>query len=336
LRGQGPSRSSLILAKYGVLLGVPILGLAAVALVRFVADRIPRATATAQEHNEILVAHFGGRPDRDVAQEIVAILNGVGGLTTRMIDVDDDRLLDARVAVDADLAQPRRSVTARSAALHVLVAPVERHDVVQLRFIPNQSAGGIWGPLGQLEYRLTLPVSRAAASAEFVRALAIASRLPRTTAEADTLADSLIGTVARLDSLRSSEGRDPTAEYAYALAAARLADLTLDVGFLDSAVAALRRAIDVSDRKATASTFGLLYHNLGTILMALGERARDVTVIHQALAAYDSALAVRTRDAAPFDWAATQQNVGRALWRWRSDRRKAGSPIVPWRFWPRR
>ena len=54
-------------------------------------------------------------------------------------------------------------------------------------------------------------------------------------------------------------------------------------------------------------------NNLGTALWRLGERESDTARLEQAVAAYTAALAERTRDRVPLDWAMTQNNLGTAL-----------------------
>ena len=55
-------------------------------------------------------------------------------------------------------------------------------------------------------------------------------------------------------------------------------------------------------------------NNLGTALWRLGERESGTTRLEQVVAAYTAALAERTRERVPLDWAMTQNNLGNALW----------------------
>ncbi len=54
-------------------------------------------------------------------------------------------------------------------------------------------------------------------------------------------------------------------------------------------------------------------NNLGTALVALGERESGTARLEQAVAAYDEALKERTRERVPLQWATTQNNRGNAL-----------------------
>ena len=56
-------------------------------------------------------------------------------------------------------------------------------------------------------------------------------------------------------------------------------------------------------------------NNLGIALLRLGERESGTAHLEEAVAAYNAALAERTRDRVPLDWAITQMNLGGALWR---------------------
>ena len=58
----------------------------------------------------------------------------------------------------------------------------------------------------------------------------------------------------------------------------------------------------------------------GSVLLAnlhlrLGERQSGTERLEQAVAAFREALTERTRERVPLDWAATQNNLGVALWR---------------------
>ncbi len=48
--------------------------------------------------------------------------------------------------------------------------------------------------------------------------------------------------------------------------------------------------------------------------LALGERESGTARLEEAVAAYRAALEERTRERVPLDWAATQNNLGNALW----------------------
>jgi tetratricopeptide (TPR) repeat protein len=54
-------------------------------------------------------------------------------------------------------------------------------------------------------------------------------------------------------------------------------------------------------------------NNLGTALLGLGQRESGTARLEEAVAAYRAALAERTRDRVPLQWAATQTNLGNAL-----------------------
>ena len=54
-------------------------------------------------------------------------------------------------------------------------------------------------------------------------------------------------------------------------------------------------------------------NNLGAALRALGERESGTTRLEEAVAVYRAALAERTRDRAPLDWAMSTGNQGVAL-----------------------
>jgi tetratricopeptide (TPR) repeat protein len=54
-------------------------------------------------------------------------------------------------------------------------------------------------------------------------------------------------------------------------------------------------------------------NNLGGALQILSAREQDTVRLHNAITAYGAALQVRTRKAAPLDWAITQNNLGAVL-----------------------
>ena len=54
-------------------------------------------------------------------------------------------------------------------------------------------------------------------------------------------------------------------------------------------------------------------NNLGNALRTLGERESGTARLEEAVTAYRAALAERTRDRAPLQWAMTQNNLGSAL-----------------------
>ena len=64
---------------------------------------------------------------------------------------------------------------------------------------------------------------------------------------------------------------------------------------------------------ATPDEIGSGQNNLGNALWRLGERESSTARLEQAVAAYTAALAERTRDRVPLDWAMTQNNLGTAL-----------------------
>ena len=69
-------------------------------------------------------------------------------------------------------------------------------------------------------------------------------------------------------------------------------------------------------RAASSSPFTrILYcdETLGNVLLGQGKRLRDAHLLEQAADAYRTALVERTSDRVPIDWAATQNNLGKAL-----------------------
>ena len=54
-------------------------------------------------------------------------------------------------------------------------------------------------------------------------------------------------------------------------------------------------------------------NNLGSALQALGEREGSLELLNEAIAAFRTALEVRTRADVPIQWARTQNNLGNAL-----------------------
>ena len=67
--------------------------------------------------------------------------------------------------------------------------------------------------------------------------------------------------------------------------------------------------VDPAERERRAS----LHMALGTALATLGERESGTERLEQAVAAYNAALEVRTRERVPLDWATTQNNLGNVL-----------------------
>jgi tetratricopeptide (TPR) repeat protein len=63
----------------------------------------------------------------------------------------------------------------------------------------------------------------------------------------------------------------------------------------------------------TATQLGELEYALGLALFVIGEQGGDRNALADAAKAFHAALAIRTRDRVPLDWAATQENLGNAL-----------------------
>ena len=74
---------------------------------------------------------------------------------------------------------------------------------------------------------------------------------------------------------------------------------------------ALRRKL--LDAASSHDERGIARDNLGTALATLGERESETARLEEGVAAFRAALAERTRDRVPLDWATTQNNLGNAL-----------------------
>ena len=59
--------------------------------------------------------------------------------------------------------------------------------------------------------------------------------------------------------------------------------------------------------------WAMLQNNLGNVLSRLGHETGDISILHEAQAAYLAALRERTQERAPRDWAATTYNLGGLL-----------------------
>ncbi|PSR17315.1 hypothetical protein C8255_13325 [filamentous cyanobacterium CCP3] len=89
---------------------------------------------------------------------------------------------------------------------------------------------------------------------------------------------------------------------------------------LERAIAAYQAALQVRTRDGFPQDWAMTQNNLGTAYLnrIRGERAENLenafvqTSLEKAIAAYEAALQVRTRDAFPQQWAATQNNLGTA------------------------
>jgi hypothetical protein len=66
------------------------------------------------------------------------------------------------------------------------------------------------------------------------------------------------------------------------------------------------------DAGARAAAMGTIQNNLGVALRALGEREGTTAKLEEAVVAYREALKEWTRGRGPFQWAATQNNLGNA------------------------
>ena len=55
------------------------------------------------------------------------------------------------------------------------------------------------------------------------------------------------------------------------------------------------------------------FNNMGTVLRMLGEYRKGPRTLEQSVAAFQNALAERTRERVPQEWAMTQNNLGAAL-----------------------
>lgn len=103
----------------------------------------------------------------------------------------------------------------------------------------------------------------------------------------------------RFDALR--------AEFVLWYARGRDRGLQLD---LEVAIALARIA---HSHAADADKRGISLHNLGSALQILGSREAGTVRLEEAVGAYRAALAERTRDRVPLDWAMTQNNLANAL-----------------------
>ncbi len=86
---------------------------------------------------------------------------------------------------------------------------------------------------------------------------------------------------------------------------------------LEDAVAAYRSALEVWTKADMPQDWAVIQDNLGMALQELGKRSSDKEegdkLLEDAVAAYRSALEVRTKPDLPQNWAKTQNNLGTAL-----------------------
>ena len=78
-------------------------------------------------------------------------------------------------------------------------------------------------------------------------------------------------------------------------------------------VEAYREALKEYTRERVPLDWAATQNNLGTALLALGERESGTATLKQAVEAYGEALKEYTRERVPLDWAMTQNNLGNAL-----------------------
>ena len=104
------------------------------------------------------------------------------------------------------------------------------------------------------------------------------------------------------------------------IALARLGHLQHTTAHLTEATAALRAALGEEPRDRAPLAWAAIQHNLGDALSMLGERSADtsrfteaIAYFTQAVAAYQTAMAERTWERAPLEWATTTGNQGVAL-----------------------
>jgi tetratricopeptide (TPR) repeat protein len=95
-----------------------------------------------------------------------------------------------------------------------------------------------------------------------------------------------------------------------------------DIATLRQAVECYRSALKVETRDRSPLKWAAIQNELGTALamsaiLAKGNKSLDAeaaTYLDQAIAAFREALTERRRDIEPLDWAATEHNLGNALW----------------------
>jgi tetratricopeptide (TPR) repeat protein len=76
---------------------------------------------------------------------------------------------------------------------------------------------------------------------------------------------------------------------------------------------AYRAALQEMTRERVPLQWAMTQMNLGSALMALGERESGTVRLEEAVAAYRTALQENTRERVPLEWATTQMNLGNAL-----------------------
>ncbi len=99
---------------------------------------------------------------------------------------------------------------------------------------------------------------------------------------------------------------------AFAKASHRMGTLKGNVSYQLEAAASFRQAIKLSDGK-NKFQWGRLKHNLGVVMLASGRIQRRPSWLKESLAAFNDAIAVRTRDRNLDEWAATETGIGMAL-----------------------
>ncbi len=82
---------------------------------------------------------------------------------------------------------------------------------------------------------------------------------------------------------------------------------------LQDAAQECRIALKGASRESDPADWALAEHNLGSALLALGERSSGTRLLDQAMISFNDALKERTKQSSPLDWAATQASLGRVL-----------------------
>jgi len=85
-----------------------------------------------------------------------------------------------------------------------------------------------------------------------------------------------------------------------------------DKAALEEAFTVYGQALGLLSRERKPLARGLTQHNLGCALSVLGERESGTARLEEAVAAYRAVVQEWTREAAPLDWAMTQNNLGTA------------------------